>query len=141
MNVFKQITDKLMRRKDQVSTQRNKSKRMNTQNQAAIMQSRNSPYVPIEVVLGIIKICAANQEIERCHALDVRDPNSSPPELKKFIVLALDHNAEQFESIVPKIHNMLEQKRVARDYLIATSDRFPAIFDKPEYAVYIRKSN
>jgi hypothetical protein len=141
MKFIRRIVDQLVGRSNKVNvlTPIDESKGLHVVNQDVALQSRNSPDVPMPLAQDIVTICHATPEIERCHVLDVREPDSANPEMKNFIVVALDDSSTQLEGVALKLQNMLKKHpQYASNCFIATSDAFEDIFEKPQYALYIR---
>jgi len=141
MNILNRILERLSGRTSRVNilTPIEPSIGIHVVNQDVQLQSRNSPDVPIEVVQDIVEICQTTPEIERCHVLDVIDSQSKHSELKNFIVVSLDDNTSQLKGAALKLQEMLKRHSMyAKTCFIAASDTFPDIFEKPEYALYIR---
>lgn len=141
MKILRRILERLSGRTSQVNilTPLEPSKGKHVVNQTVQVQSRNSPDVPLPVTHDIVDICRTTLEIERCHVLDVLDSHSEHPELKNFIVVSLDDNLSQLEAVALKFQEMLKRHpQYAKNCLIAASDAFPDIFEKPQYALYIR---
>ena len=141
MNIFTHIINKLFNRNDQVNVLStiDKSKGKSVLTEDIQVQVRNSSDTPPVIIQNIIDICKDNTEIERCHILDVHDPNGAPPQTKNFIVIATDNNELQMDGVALKIQEMLQEPPYSKNCFITASDTFPDIYEKPEYAVYIRE--
>lgn len=140
MNIFTRIINELMgTKKVNVLTTIDESKDKHILNQDIQVQIRNSPDVPKEITEGIINICKSSPEIERCHVLDVHDPNSAPTQTKNFIVIATDDNESYMDNVACKMQEMLTEYPYAQNCFITASDTFPDIYETPQYAIYIRK--
>ncbi len=141
MSIFKNIRNGLSSRgnKTNILTPIDKAKAKYVVNQTVDLQSRNSPDVPSALAQDIARLCETTPEIERCHVLDVRDPNNPDQGIRTFIVVALDDNESQLESVAFKLQEMLKRHEpYAQNCFIAGADAFPDIFEQPEYALYKR---
>ena len=139
MNIFRRILNKV-KPSDKVNilTPIDDSNGMHVVNQDLEIQSRNSPDVPQIIGNSILDICKNAPEVERCHVLDVHDPACVEEGVKKFIVVSVDCESE-LETVAIKLQEMLQQhSKFAENCFITSSSTFPDIFEKPEYALYIR---